>query len=64
MELFQRVGPIKHCKVLYPVSGPSQLCAGAVGHTYRVACTTLRLCGVYYSVIILCEVGASQLAIV
>ena len=35
MELFQRVGPIKHCKVLYPVSGPSHLCVGAVGPAYR-----------------------------
>ena len=33
MELFQRVGPIKHCKVLYPVSDTTQAEYGAVGPT-------------------------------
>ena len=28
MDLFQRVGAVKHCKVLYPVSGIDELQSG------------------------------------
>ena len=48
MELFQRVGPIKHCKVLYPVSSgqhpdsPGQCCVVSSSCAYE-SCVTSQL---------------------